>query len=306
MILGIHLVTKNYKMYSNQHSVINKNNESLCFFDDIVIKFVNDKTINEKRIKRGKLLYPLTPRIVNSSDNFMVMEKIDGIILSEYYQYGEIYNLLTWAKNNLWINENKNDEYKNNCLHFYFNKTINRINDISFLNKTKEINIINGINTGTINELMRQISTLDILLTDTFYYFHGDFILDNIIKTNNSYILIDWRHEFDNQIMYGDIYYDLAKLRHNIIFNHKNILQNLFDVVYNNDNITVDLKCNYFLIQQLTDYDKFINEHNFNLKKIKIITSIIWINMSPLYDGKLSEFLFYFGKYNLFLSLHDK
>ncbi len=56
---------------------------------------------------------------------------------------------------------------------------------------------------------------------------------------------------------------------HYIIFNHKNILQKLFDVVYNNDNITVDLKCNYFLIQQLTDYDKFINEHNFNLKKLK-------------------------------------
>ena len=293
-------------VFKPTYSVINKNNESLCFFDDIVIKFVNDKIINEKRIKRGKLLYPLTPHIINSSDNFMVMEKIEGIILSEYYQYGEIYNLLTWAKNNLWINENKNDEYKNNCLHFYFNKTINRINDISFLNKTKEINIINGINTGTINELMTQISTLDILLTDTFYHFHGDFILDNIIKTNDSYILIDWRHEFDNQIMYGDIYYDLAKLRHNIIFNHKNILQNLFEVVYNNDNVTVDLKCNYFLIQQLSDYDKFICENNFNLKKIKIITSIIWINMSPLYDGKLSEFLFYFGKYNLFLSLQEK
>jgi hypothetical protein len=82
-------------------------------------------------------------------------------------------------------------------------------------------------------------------------------------------------------------------------------LNELYDIVYNNDNIHIDLKCNYFLIQQLSYFDKFINENNFNLNKIKIITSIIWINMSPLYNGKLSEFLFYFGKYNLYLSLNN-
>ena len=82
-------------------------------------------------------------------------------------------------------------------------------------------------------------------------------------------------------------------------------MNELYDIVYNNDNIHIDLKCNYFLIQQLSYFDKFINENNFNLNKIKIITSIIWINMSPLYNGKLSEFLFYFGKYNLYLSLNN-
>ena len=63
------------------------------------------------------------------------------------------------------------------------------------------------------------------------------------------------------------------------------------------------VKCNYFLIEQLNDFERFVNENKFNLKKIKILTSIIWLNMSPLYEGKLSEFLFYFGKYNLFILL---
>jgi hypothetical protein len=47
----------------------------------------------------------------------------------------------------------------------------------------------------------------------------------------------------------GDIYYDLAKLRHNIIFNHDNINNGLFEV----NEIKVDLK-------QLEDFDKFILE----------------------------------------------
>lgn len=283
-----------------KYSVISKNNESLCFFDNSVIKFVNDVNINEKRIKRGNYLYPLTPKLSNYSDNFIVMEKIEGVVLSEYYKHGEIYKLLTWAKNNLWINQNTDSEYKNNCYNFYINKTNSRINDLSFLNQ--EISIINGINTDKISNLLNKVPS-DILLTDTFYHFHGDFILDNIIKTKDSYVLIDWRHEFDTQLTHGDVYYDLSKLRHNIIFNHKNILNNLYEITYDNESVTLDLKCNYFLMQQLADFDKFVNENGFDLKKIKIITSLIWINMSSLYDGLLSEFLFYFGKYNLFLSL---
>ena len=118
--------------------------------------------------------------------------------------------------------------------------------------------------------------------------------------------MLDWRHEFDNQLYYGDIYYELAKLRHNIIFNHNNILKGLYDIKYENNEVFVDLKCNYVLMNQLTDIDIFCKKNNFNINKVKIITSLIWINMSPLYTGKLSEFLFYFGKYNLTLSLLDR
>ncbi len=295
---------KSYETLKNilkpKYSVISKNNESLCFFDSTVVKFVNDVNINKKRTDRGNYLYPLTPKLINYSDNFILMEKIDGVVLSEYYNHGEIYKLLTWAKTNLWINKNTMNEYKNNCYNFYINKTNSRINDLSFLNQ--EVSTINGIFTDKIGKLLSKIPS-DILLTDTFYHFHGDFILDNIIKTKDSYVLIDWRHEFDSQITHGDLYYDLSKLRHNIIFNHKNILNKLYEITYCDENVTLDLKCNYFLMQQLGDFDKFVIDNGFDLKKIKIITSLIWINMSSLYDGSLSEFLFYFGKYNLFLSL---
>ena len=292
-------------IFKPKYSVISKNNESLCFFDDTVVKFVNDSKINEKRIKRGNYLYPLTPKLINYSENFIVMEKIEGIVLSEYYKYGEIYNLLLWAKDKLWINKKINSEYTDNCYKFYINKTNSRINDLSFLKNEQEFSIINGIHVGKINDLLDKIP-LDVLITDTFYHFHGDFILDNIIKTKDSYVLIDWRHEFDTQLTHGDIYYDLSKLRHNIIFNHKNVLKKLYEITYDNENVTLDLKCNFFLMQQLEDFDKFISENEFDLNKIKIITALIWINMSSLYDGILSEFLFYLGKYNLCLSLRNK
>jgi thiamine kinase-like enzyme len=143
---------------------------------------------------------------------------------------------------------------------------------------------------------------IELLCTDTFVQFHGDFILDNILlDSSNNFKLIDWRHEFDDQLTHGDLYYDLAKLRHNIILNHKNINNGLFEIKYDDENneVIVDLKCNYFHVKELEDYDRFIEENGYNIKKIKILTALIWLNMAPLYDGRFREFLFYFGKYNL-------
>ena len=48
------------------------------------------------------------------------------------------------------------------------------------------------------------------------HQFHGDFILDNIIKTKNGYSLLDWRQDFSGLLRAGDMYYDLAKLNHNL------------------------------------------------------------------------------------------
>jgi len=283
----------------SKYQVVEKNYESLCFFEDKVIKFINDIEINKKRVVRGKHLYPITPKILDYSDNYISMELINGEILSDNYENGFIYNLLVWTNDNLWKETKTEKEFMNCCKRFYIDKTLNRLNNLKFLENEK--NIINGLKCKSVRDFIKNLPT-NLIENETFTNFHGDFILDNIIKTkDDSFKLIDWRHEFDDQLYYGDIYYELAKLRHNIIFNHKNILNNLFNIEYIGNNVIVDLKCNYFLIQQLDDFDKFVNENNYDLNKIKILTSIIWLNMSPLYDGKLSEFLFYFGKYNLFL-----
>ncbi len=302
-------------IYKCEYTVLDKNNESICFLNDIVIKFFYNKEVCQNRIKRGKHLYPLTPMILDSKDNFIKMKLVKGKLVSNIVKHGEIFNLLNWAKDNLWKYGNKNDShfyfiknkkhndftyFKKICYKFYYEKTIIRVN--KSLENINDINIINEINIGPIHSLLNKIN-FDTLINDDYSNFHGDFILDNIIKTNNNYKLLDWRQDFGGELYNGDKYYDLAKLRHNIIFNHENISKNLFDINIKNNKVIVDLKCNYILINQLKDFDKFVKENNLNFKKIKILTALIWLNMSPLHEYPLNEFLFYFGKYNLFLEL---
>lgn len=291
------------KHFKNSYEVLDKYNESLCFFDKCVIKFFHDSNTNKKRALRGKELGSLIPKIFDVTDNFMKMEKVIGTVLSEYAIYGEIKKLLEFAEQNLWIHKTIDPTFKKVCEKFYYDKTFDRISKIKFLETEK--NSINGINTGFIYNLLSQID-FTLLYTDTFFGFHGDFILDNIIKTEKSFKLIDWRDDFGGLLYSGDKYYDLAKLKHNIIFNHKNINNNLYDISFSENLVTVDLKCNYFLIKQLEDYDQFVKEHNYNMKKINILVALIWLNMCPLYEGKLSEFLFYFGKLNLYLALQER
>jgi len=293
------------KHFKCNYNILYKNDESICFFDDKVIKFFNNKQKVSDRVIRGKLLYPNSPLILDSNEHFFSMEKIDGILMSNYYVHGELYKLLEWAYIHLWVNVSINELYKNNCINFYYNKTYDRINQLLLIQNNNEINIINGLSILPIKQLINKIDK-ELLITDTLYQYHGDFILDNIIKTADGYKLIDWRQDFDGNLSHGDIYYDLAKFRHSIIFNHYNIDNNLYTINYDNSNtVIIDLKCNYFLIKQLEEYDKFIILHKLNLKKIKILTALIWINMSPLHEYNISQFLFYFGKYNLALELNN-
>jgi hypothetical protein len=227
----------------------------------------------------------------------MMMEFAKGKILSEVTTYGQVLSLLQWARKSLWVDPVTSPSFIDDCIAFYKVKTLDRVKKIKAIDSPN----VNGLNTGLIGELLARVD-FDSLCTDTFYRFHGDFILDNIVKTESGFTLLDWRHEFGTQMTHGDMYYDLAKLRHNIIFNHKNITNGLFKI-HEGDEVVVDLKCNYLLVRQLEEFDQFVIQENLDLRKVKIIMSLIWLNMAPLYTGRLQMFLFYFAKFNLFLQL---
>lgn len=288
------------------YNILYKQKESICFLKDYVIKFFFDNTINQNRVKRGQILKNLVPNIIEHSNNYYKMELIDGKLMSEYYQYGEIYKLLNWSQEKMWSKIGDLDEkyFKSICKKFYYNKTMERINKFMINNNDKEYNTINGLEVGTINELISKID-FDLLSDSIPSHFHGDFILDNILKVENEFCLLDWRQDFCGELEYGDMYYDLGKLQHNIILNHNNLENNMFYIKETNNGCELDIKCNYFLIQQLKDFNKFIEEKKYNKKKIDILTSLIWINMAPLHEYPLSIFLFHFGKYNLHLNLQS-
>jgi len=284
------------KKFSSSIDVLDKKDESIFFFDEFVIKFFYDKTINKNRVSRAYKLKGLVPEITGVTDNFYKYTKAEGKLFSKSVNRSKFIDFLNWSKQNLWISKvDPNIEAK--CYDFYITKTKKRINQ--FLNGTQDKEeYINGELVPPINDLINSIDT-DWLCNGIPSQFHGDFILDNIIETENGFTLIDWRQDFANDLEIGDVYYDLAKLNHNLAINHDIINKGLFD--YSKDNC-------YVLINSKLNECKgvlysFIKENNYDLIKVKILTSIIWINMAPLHEYPFRNFLFTFGKYNLYKNL---
>ncbi len=291
-------LTKTRKsLKNNDIEILDKNDESIFFIDDFVIKFFYNSDISKNRVIRANNLKKLVPQIINSTENFYKYKKIEGKLFSKSVNISKFSTFLKWTNANLWIIKHDDDNFKSKCYDFYITKTKKRI-DQYLKNKADKEEYINGELIPPIYDMLDQLNT-NWLTNGVPSQFHGDFILDNIIETKNGFKLIDWRQDFAGDLEIGDIYYDLAKLNHNLIINHDIINKNLFNSSKDNCHILINSKLN----ECKEILDDFIIENGYDLKKVKTLSAIIWLNMAALHEYPLNNFLFNFGKYNLYKNL---
>lgn len=293
---------KTRSKFPSDMNVLDKIDENIFMFENFVIKFFSDPIIAKNRAKRGKILEEVTPKILDYKNNFFKYEKSVGNLFSRTVTPKKFKYFLDWLDKYLWTNENTDLEEKNHD--FYFNKTNERIN--KYFDKFNENSkIINGSKIPTISDLLSELNK-EYMCKGISSRIHGDLILDNVIETENGFSLIDWRQDFAGELETGDIYYDLAKLNHNLIFNHFLVESGNFKINEKNKVINCDILVSKNLLDCREILHKFIVDKGYDLKKVKILTAIIWINMAPLHEYPLNKFLFNFGKYNLFREIDQK
>lgn len=302
---NIEMLEKTRKQINENFNVLDKVDESIYIIEDTVVKFFYDTSIVKNRVERGKQLENITPKIEGVRDNFYKYKYIEGNPLSITVNIVKFQRLLEWAKENLWGLPIYTPEAYNRCKLFYFDKSRLRIEKFLAANNIKDTtHIINGIQVPPALEMLDRIIP-SFLCNDMSYKFHGDFILENIIDTNDgNFKLIDWRQEFGGSLTGGDIYYDIAKLHHNLIFNHDIVNKGLFKIEIKNDKITCDIMRNNIMVECQEILRDFLGNNNLSVKKINILTPLIWLNMSPLHEYPINMFLFFFGKYNLAEALY--
>lgn len=293
--------------YKQTHDVLDKYEESIYFIDNEVIKFFVDDTLCKNRVQRADNLEGLVPKLLGSTKNFYKYALSDGDLLSHVVSENKINALIDWAETNLWTPINADKRlFKERCMDFYVTKTKSRIQKFLTSNHiVDDVVQINGIYVPTCEHIMDAIDW-DVMCDTDPVRFHGDFILDNILYKNDSFTLLDWRQDFAGDIHVGDRYYDLSKLNHNLIFNHDIISNNGFKIDISDTGITCDLFRSHNMVLCQQALMRKLGDAGYNLNKIRILTCLIWINMSPLHVYPLNRFLFYFGKYNLWRELCTK
>tara|TARA_B100001057_G_scaffold499225_1_gene609073 strand:- start:989 stop:2557 length:1569 start_codon:yes stop_codon:yes gene_type:complete len=284
-------------------NILPKDHESIFFVKNKVIKFSKSKNFIKKRIERQKILKKFTPKITDFKENFYAYKKVKGKIFSEISSIKNFKILMKFLKN-FWklkkinnINEKKN--FFNDCEMFYKKKTLQRIDEFYKKHQIKDNStIINKNETPPLKEILKKIDW-KIISNGIPGNFHGDLHFENIlINKKKRFTLLDWRQDFGENIFYGDIYYDLAKLMHGMIISHNIIKKNGFNILQQNKKKKITYSFYQHKINKiiLKDYEKWIIFNGFNLKKVRILTSLIFLNIAPLHHCPYSIFLYYLGK----------
>ena len=294
----------NIKEYEKNNKVKNlrilhKENETIYFVNKKVIKFNNDNDFIKGRVNRAKILLPFVPKIENYSNNFYCYKKIEGKVFSDCISRLNLNNLFEhcskfWKFQNL--NHKQKKKFTKECLFFYKDKSIIRINKYLKSNKTFDnYKFINNQKVEKVKVLLKKIPWQKIN-DGVCVRFHGDLHFENILKTKNGFKFLDWRQDFNNEKKYGDIYYDLAKIMHGIYVSHKEVYENNFSIKTDLKKVKIKIKRNRSSVLAENLFKKWLMKNSFDIKKVMIITALIYLNISPLHHYPYNNFLFLLGK----------
>ena len=294
--------------FSNSKSILPKHDQGIFFNDKKVYKFFTNEKIILKRYQRAKILKPFIPNLIKKTRYFYVYSYKNGNVFSKIKnKKKEFLKLLDWLQNVFWkkqkLNNLKKLSFQEKCNSFYYEKSWSRINFLFEKNNLNDqIEIVNNSKTLKISSMFKRINWKDIN-NGIPVNFHGDLHFENIIKNKEKITLLDWREDFSGISKYGDIYYDLAKINHGLIIDHNIIKSSKYSVKIDKKNI----KINYKQSKENKDcqkyFFKFLKKNKYSVKKVKILTSLIFLNIASLHHYPYSIFLYYLGKYMLTKSL---
>lgn len=279
------------------------------------VEFNNKLSTIKKKSKRGnvlkdEILWYLTlpeelkavaPRILSYSfdqDVSLQLEYYGYPTVSEYWLFGN-FSLTVWKRvlskvfDYIELFNSKNGEVrKEDYEEMYWQKTKNRVQSIkdSEIRKLleKEKLLVNGqevLGWPDLKWKIKKMAIDDLYDRDHNSIIHGDLHFGNLLFDikNGILRLLDPRGSWGDNILYGDIKYDLAKLRHSVSGKFDFITNNMFDLHSTKNEINFKFKLFEKVHKDTAKYlDKRLKDQEI-LKEVKFIEGLLFLSMIPLH-----------------------
>lgn len=303
-------LAKTRQALGKNFEILDKEGELTFIFDTFVIKYFSNAQLTASRVKRAAILSGLVPELQGATEHFYRYQYVPGELYARVASDDNFRVFLDWAKKELWLPSESVEKKKFHtaCHSFYHDKTLERVKKFLSVTNIKDgPSIINGVAVPSLEEVLNGVNFKQ-LSKGIQSRIHGDFILDNVIKTPSGYCLLDWRQDFSGLLEVGDLYYDLGKLNHNLTVNHDKVNNNAFSAAVDGENITCSISRSPELVECEKVLETFVKEQKWDWRRVNIVTSLIWLNMSPLHPTpqNFNLFLFYFGKLHLWQTLQKQ
>lgn len=288
----------NLEIYNSEQNKLgydfSKTDEITYICNNKVVKYWKKAGIASKKYEKSQSNTAVYPDNVKYTNNWLSYDYFTGTTFYEHNDKSSFDSLLEWLDKDVWIHSDTNLQKESHT--FYKTKTLERIN--LFLQKYKDLPTITHINGIEVKPYRYYIDNIDydLLCNEVLSgYTHGDLQFDNIIISENSYKVIDWRQEFGGNILYGDIYYDLAKMYGGLIIDYSKVKQNQFGIKQEGTSVYLDIPYTDDFEYYQTKIVEYIKNKGYNINKVKMLIPVIYWNMSPLHTAPFDMFLWYLG-----------
>jgi len=224
----------------------------------------------------------------------------DQGLMSDIKNLEIIKNLLTKISKELWLNVNDKEkiDISKECKVMYFDKPLLRLEEWHEWENIRKIHTFN-LNGNQITNIELIIKNITQYLKDNHKpvlgIIHGDFHFGNIFfdETEKIFKLIDPRGSFgSHKGIIGDVYYELAKLRHSYHGMYDAILDGLYTVEINDQGY--NLKIGPQRLQYIEAIDNLISELGYDLNIVKTIEFTILLSLISIHsDSRNNQIAFF-------------
>ena len=262
-----------------------------------IIKFWPNPKAAEKRVERALRNTGAMPTRVRSRGPFLIHDFADGDIVYNQYTTELFHKMLTWCESALWTpapaTQDADIDQMLVCRKFYFEKTIERVDMFraKYPNWSEPIEV-NGEPVKTINYYLDKIDWAYLCTETRWRYIHGDLHFDNTIydPASGKFTAIDWRTDFGGEL-YGDQYYDLAKMLGGLWLSYKDIKHERYRYLEANDRAQLGVPSVNDAKLYETILEDWVIAQGMDWRKVKLLVPIIYLNMSPLHEAPFDKFL---------------
>jgi len=294
----------NLKEFPSADVVLEKSNEAIWGVNGRMLKFHESPSFISNRVLRASNLTPFVPQVRHEGVNLFSYERIEGTTLSkdEASKFCELLKFLE----DFWFENLHNlapvSKEQHDFVEFYKTKTFARVMEFKAKYPDYDVRKINEVKVRGLDDLLADVDWPNLCLPQLVRT-HGDLHPDNIIVTHNDsqFRFLDWRQDIAGMTSgWGDLYYDLAKLRHGLIVDHEVVSKGDFEVIFNNLGSYWSISQSDKKKQWLIEVDAFIEGRQFDIRRSRVMTALIFINIACLHHKPYDMFLMLLGHSLLF------
>ena len=261
-----------------------------------VIKYFSNLDHVNSRVSRAQANPACMPTGVKAQGNFLIHDWTQGDIIYNQPSPELLGHMLDWCHESIWIKQPtpvNSEETFLACDRFYRSKTLERVQQFRVkYSDWSECCVVNRHEVDSIDTCLGRIDWRWLCTDIEWRFIHGDLHFDNTIfnASTKQFTAIDWRTDFAGGV-YGDLYYDLAKLLGGIWLNYRRVKNHEFNYTENNDYATITVPVVTDPEQYESVLKQWVGYHGYNWRKVKTLVPLIYLNMAPLHEPPFDRFL---------------